>query len=80
MNKLISRLRAFESDHEPEGYPAIKMGEVTALLDAYEAQEARLREIVEICAGMEGVRPRTTEESYLMHVVKQMCEAARVDS
>lgn len=37
MNDLISRLRLLESDHEPEGYPSVKMKEISALLDTCEA-------------------------------------------
>lgn len=37
MNDLISRLRRLESDHEPEGYPPVKMKEITALVDTCEA-------------------------------------------
>lgn len=40
----IERLRSFEADHAPDGWPAIQMRDVSALLDEVE----RLRGI---CAG-----------------------------
>lgn len=38
--ELIARLRSFETDHKPEGWPAIQMRDVSALLDAIEALKA----------------------------------------
>lgn len=35
--ELIARLRSFETDHKPEGWPAIQMRDVSALLDAIDA-------------------------------------------
>lgn len=29
--QLVERLRGFESDHEPHGWPAIKMADISAL-------------------------------------------------
>ena len=34
---LIERLRLLEQDHEPDGWPAVRMRDITALLDAIEA-------------------------------------------
>lgn len=36
--QLIERVRVYEADHDPDGWPAIKMKEVTALADALEQQ------------------------------------------
>lgn len=33
MVELQARLRGFEADHEPDGWPAIQMRDVSALLD-----------------------------------------------
>jgi len=41
---LIQRLRALEADHGPDGWPAIKMRDVSALLDAIEQQAAQIAE------------------------------------
>ena len=35
--ELIERLRLLEQDHEPDGWPAVRMRDITALLDALEA-------------------------------------------
>jgi len=43
--ELIARLRLFEQDHEPEGYPAIQTRDVTALLDTIEAQAKQIEEM-----------------------------------
>ena len=37
MDDLIERLRLLEQDHEPDGWPAVLMRDITALLDALEA-------------------------------------------
>lgn len=37
MIDLIERLRLLEQDHEPDGWPAVRMRDITALLDAIEA-------------------------------------------
>ena len=37
MADLIKRLRLLEQDHEPDGWPAVRMRDITALLDALEA-------------------------------------------
>jgi hypothetical protein len=37
MNDLIERMRLLERDHEPDGWPAVQMRDITALLDALEA-------------------------------------------
>ena len=76
MNDLISRLRRLESDHEPEGYPPVKMKEITALVDACEDLEAMRMEIIEIYAGMDGGELKTPTERYLMLVIHQMYMAA----
>lgn len=34
--ELIERMRSFEADHDPDGWPAIQMREVSALLDEIE--------------------------------------------
>jgi hypothetical protein len=36
------RLRGFEQDHKPDGWPAIQMRDVTALLDIVEAQAKQI--------------------------------------
>ena len=34
---LIERMRLLEQDHEPDGCPAVRMRDITAILDALEA-------------------------------------------
>lgn len=34
--KLVEQMRVFESDHEPDGWPAIQMKQVSALCDEIE--------------------------------------------
>lgn len=36
MNDLIERMRLLELDHEPDGWTAVQMRDITALLDALE--------------------------------------------
>ncbi|MEN1941053.1 hypothetical protein WCE39_08165 [Luteimonas sp. MJ174] len=40
MRELIEGLRVLEQDHEPDGWPAVRMRDITALLDALEAAHA----------------------------------------
>jgi len=35
-DKLIKRMRGFEIDHEPDGWPAIRMRDISALCDLVE--------------------------------------------
>ena len=39
MRELIERLRVLEQDHEPDGWPAVRMRDITALLDALDAAQ-----------------------------------------
>ena len=44
--ELIERMRAFEIDHEPNGWPAIQMRDISAMCDAIEslfAENERLK-------------------------------------
>ena len=50
--ELIARLRSFETDHKPEGWPAIQMRDVSALLDAIEALEATNSANMATCKGI----------------------------
>lgn len=44
-SELLERMRGFEVDHKPEGWPAIRMREVSALCDALEAAQKREKEL-----------------------------------
>lgn len=56
---LIERMRSFEADHVPDGWPCIRMRDITALCDAVEAaRAAALEEAAEIAdshATCEGI-------------------------
>jgi hypothetical protein len=41
-NDLLARMRGFEVDHEPDGWPGIRMREVSALCDELEALREQL--------------------------------------
>jgi hypothetical protein len=41
-NDLVARMRGFEVDHEPDGWPGIRMREVSALCDEVEALREQL--------------------------------------
>lgn len=38
MNDLIKRLRLLEQDHEPDGWPAVQMKDISTLLDMVEKE------------------------------------------
>jgi hypothetical protein len=42
---LIEYLRGFEQDHKPDGWLAIQMRDVTALLDIVEAQAKQIKDL-----------------------------------
>lgn len=42
---LVERLRSLEADHTPDGWPAVKMHEISTLLDALTAQAAEIAEL-----------------------------------
>ena len=46
MNDLVKRLRSFETDHKPHGWPPIQMRDVSAFLDRIEALERDLAQAV----------------------------------
>lgn len=43
--EMIERLRGFEQDHKPDGWPAIQMRAVTAFLDIVEAQAKQIKDL-----------------------------------
>ena len=63
---LIERMRAFEADHVPDGWPCIRMRDITALCDAVEAaRAAALEEAAEVAdahATCEGIAQRIAAE------------------
>lgn len=40
---IVEQMRSFESDHEPDGWPAVTMGQISALCD----EIARLQSIID---------------------------------
>ena len=39
--KLVKRMRSLEADHEPDGWPAVRMRDITALCDAVDTLQQR---------------------------------------
>ena len=52
MKELLERMRGFEIDHEPDGWPGIQMREVSALCDEIERlqSESEMRRTGDTCA------------------------------
>ena len=44
MSDLVERMRGFESDHTPDGWPAVRMREISGLCDEITALRAELAE------------------------------------
>lgn len=42
--QLIKRMRLLEQDHKPDGYPAVQMRDISALLDMLESDRVPLTE------------------------------------
>ena len=45
VEEFISEMRKFETDHEPGGYPAVKMKDISKLCNIIERQRACLHKI-----------------------------------
>ena len=46
MSKASERLRLLEQDHEPDGWPAVQMRDITELLDELESCRDELRRLL----------------------------------
>ena len=44
----LARLRGFEIDHEPDGWPGIRMREVSALCDEVERLQSAMRQCLQM--------------------------------
>lgn len=54
---IVAEMRGYESDHEPDGWPAVRMRQISALCDEVE----RLREALQIAsAGLRTIDTLTT--------------------
>ena len=51
MPDLHARLRLLEADHEPDGWPAVRMRDVSALLDELAAERERCAAICDRIAA-----------------------------
>jgi hypothetical protein len=45
MSDIVEEMRVFEDDHEPDGWPAIRMRQVSALCDEIEALRQRVADL-----------------------------------
>lgn len=58
MVELVERLRLLEQDHEPDGWPAVRMRDITALLDAIEAAQADVERLDGMLRLIESAKDR----------------------
>lgn len=42
---IVEQMRSFESDHEPDGWPAVTMGQISALCDEIERLQSIIDEL-----------------------------------
>lgn len=47
MLELLARMRALEDDHQPDGYPAVKMRDISALCDEIERLSLQLVVVID---------------------------------
>lgn len=96
MDDLVERLRLLEQDHEPDGWPAVRMRDITALLAALEAArkdacvslvvDARFRELAHSHARLQRALPGivtaagTDPESGQPRMIVRTTEAALSDA
>ncbi len=64
---LIARMRGFEADHAPDGWPAIRMRDVSALVD-----------VVERLAGQHGSNPLPVLDGGQLWLMERQDGALRV--
>lgn len=63
--ELIDRVRTFEIDHKPDGWPAIRMRDISALADALEEAERKLEIAIVVMENLVAVKGRYhTEQAY----------------
>lgn len=56
---IVAEMRGFEIDHEPEGWPAVRMRQVSALCDEVERLRAEVAELDKLREKMAGILSRT---------------------
>lgn len=56
---IVAEMRGFEIDHEPEGWPAVRMRQVSALCDEVERLRAEVAELDELREKMADILSRT---------------------
>jgi len=77
--KLIERVRVYEQDHAPDGWPAIKMRDVSALADAIESLQAenerlkadRERDAFRLVWAMNWMRMSVHDHGFTKHVLER---------
>lgn len=63
-SELIQRMYALTADHEPEGWPAVQMKDITELLERI----AELEEIVDILSRKELAQENASLYNLLAHI------------
>lgn len=58
MVELVERLRLLEQDHEPDGWPAVRMRDITALLDELEAAQEDVERLYRMLRLIESAKDR----------------------
>ena len=75
---LIERMRAFEADHVPDGWPCIRMRDITALCDAVEAaRAAALEEAAEVCEARKIITPEWQLDQHYNQAATHCAQAIR---
>lgn len=61
LDALIDRMRTLTIDHEPDGWPAVRMRDITALLEHIVCLEARVQELGQMARDCTSRRVRELE-------------------
>jgi hypothetical protein len=84
MQELIEQVRTLQIDHEPDGWPAIKLRDVTCLADALvvsqAAQAEMAKEIKALRSGLENACAQTKAATRDRNVLQSQIYALELES
>lgn len=71
MTDIVEQMRTLEIDHEPDGWPAVKMRQISALCDEIDALRNRMVELLEILRNWEPDHASAEERRTILHAMYQ---------
>lgn len=59
--EILQRVRTMEADHDPDGWPAIRMRDVREMADVIIAQQRTLKAVAKVCRELRKSRKPVNE-------------------